>query len=274
MESSQTEVDDCIAFGKAEYKNNPAQLAKIKEFQETYSFERALWWYSRQSFIYRILMTAVHQQSIRLLFLLRFWIRDIYRQLKDAQCHVPMRVYWGGWKSNDDFDLLQASVGKLISINTFLSTSANRTVALSFLKHSPDHSKKLLYEITVNPQTIPNRPFADISSHSFYPSEKEVLFMIGSTFRIDNIYCADNGIWTIRMSLAAANEYNWEMFLQQIKKVSKEDGRLDIVTYGRILCQIGRYDKAETYYQRLLNEFPLDNHLSSIVHSELQKISS
>ncbi|CAF3548618.1 unnamed protein product [Rotaria sordida] len=90
MEPSPTEVDECIASEKAEHKNNSAQLVKIKEFQEAHSPGQALWWYTRQSFICRMLMTAVRQQSIRLLFLLRFWIRDIDRQLKDSQCHVPM----------------------------------------------------------------------------------------------------------------------------------------------------------------------------------------
>ncbi|CAF3426902.1 unnamed protein product [Rotaria sp. Silwood1] len=152
MESSPTEIDEYIAFGKAEYKNNSAQLVKIDDFQKTYSWKRALWWYTRQSFIYRMLMTALRQQSIHLLFLLRFWIRHIDRQLKQSRCHVPMCVFWGEWKSNDDFDLLQTSVGKLISINTFLSTSASRDVTLSVLKHSPEHSKKILFEITVHPQ--------------------------------------------------------------------------------------------------------------------------
>jgi hypothetical protein len=50
----------------------------IDEFEMDYSSENALWWYSRDSFLYGMLNKALRTQDIDTLFLFRFFIRDIY----------------------------------------------------------------------------------------------------------------------------------------------------------------------------------------------------
>ncbi len=57
------------------------ELRILHEFEHTYSFEKPIWWYTRESFLYKILNKVLHTENIDLLFLFRFFIHDIEKQL-------------------------------------------------------------------------------------------------------------------------------------------------------------------------------------------------
>jgi hypothetical protein len=64
------------------YRNNPTQLAQINYFQQNYRAEDAINWYSRDSFVYRLVNKALRTQNLGIIFKFRFFIRDVYEQLK------------------------------------------------------------------------------------------------------------------------------------------------------------------------------------------------
>ncbi len=61
-----------------EYNDNEKELALVQEFESKYSPNNALWWYTRESFVHKMLNKALRTQDIELLFLFRFFIHDIY----------------------------------------------------------------------------------------------------------------------------------------------------------------------------------------------------
>ena len=109
-----------IQLCKKEYENNPKELVFVGEFEKDYRSDKALWWYTRDSFLYRMLNKALRVQNIDLLFLLRFVIGDIYQQLKQVM-------------SIDELNTLRQSIDNLISINSFFSTSLNSSEITSDL---------------------------------------------------------------------------------------------------------------------------------------------
>ena len=121
-----------INFCKQQYKNNPNELNIIKEFENDYSSDRSLWWYTRQSFLYRLLNKALRVQNIDLLFLFRFFIRDIGQELENNKCSSPIRCLSSQLMSKEEIEILKNSIGEYISMNSFLSTSLNREQARSF----------------------------------------------------------------------------------------------------------------------------------------------
>jgi hypothetical protein len=73
-----------------------------------------------------------------------------------------------------------------------LSTSRDPVVAHFFAELSTDRSDTrlhaVLFEIGANTGRTDTRPFADITTNSYYhDKENEVLFMIGSIFRIIDV---------------------------------------------------------------------------------------
>ncbi|CAF4691318.1 unnamed protein product [Rotaria sp. Silwood2] len=126
MKSNPTDKNEFIDLCKEEYKDNEEELAIIEEFQQSYSPDRALWWYTRDSFLYRLLNKALRVQNTDIIFLFRFFIRDIERQLEQYKCTAPIRVYRGQLMPNEELKILKDSIGYFISMNSFLSTSINR----------------------------------------------------------------------------------------------------------------------------------------------------
>ncbi|CAM4820955.1 unnamed protein product [Rotaria magnacalcarata] len=186
MQSTTTLKNELVAICEKAYKGNSAVLGTLREFKQSYSFDRAIWWYTRDSFLYRILNKALREQNIDLLFLLRFIISDMKQQLKKYQCSSRLKLYRGQLMSMDELEMLNNSRGQLISINSFLSTSVKREVAYNFLMNSihADDTTRVLFEIVVDPKVGDIKSFANVKLLSYFPQEEEVLIMLGSIFKL------------------------------------------------------------------------------------------
>ena len=77
MKSTANDKNELISLCKQHYQGNSDESKIVKEFEREYSSDRTLWWYTRHSFLYRMLNKALRMQNIHLLFLFRFIIRDI-----------------------------------------------------------------------------------------------------------------------------------------------------------------------------------------------------
>lgn len=260
MRDIPTDKNELITLAEAEYKDNKTELAIIQDFEATYSSDRSLWWYTRESFLYRQLNKALRRQDIDLLFAFRFFIRDIHKQLEQHRCSSPMRVYRGQLISKKELDALKTSIGNLISIHSFISTSVDRRSALSFLYSSTpsDNFERVLFEIDANPLLDGIKPFADITSFSYFPGESEVLFMLGSILRIISIDVDERGVSTIRATLCSNNDQDVQAIFDYMKN-ENGDGDTTMLSFGIVLGKMGKLNDAEKYFRRLLKEIPPDH---------------
>ncbi|CAF1321851.1 unnamed protein product [Adineta ricciae] len=165
MKSSATDKNDLVSLCRKEYYDNNTQLGIVQEFEENYSSDRSLWWYTKETFLYRLLNKALRVQNIDLLFLFRFFIRDIERELNQHRCLTSLLLYRGQLMSNKELQVLKDSIGQLISMNSFLSTSINRSLATFYLGESTvnDDLQKVLFEIDADCTRQGVKPFANIS---------------------------------------------------------------------------------------------------------------
>lgn len=260
IRATDTDRNELINRARREYQDNKNELDIINEFEKNYSPDRALWWYTRESFLYRQLNKALRTQNIDSMFVFRFFIRDIEKQLKDQQCPSSICVYRGQLMFNEEFQLLKESIGQLISMNSFLSTTIDRRVALSFLysSTSSDHVQRVLFEIEADPQMEGIRAFADITSLSYFAGESEVLFMLGSIFRLVSIDCHEQGVWILRLKLCGNNDLDLQAVFDHMKN-QHGSGETTLLSLGLTLCEMGRYDEAEKFFRRLLKEIPADH---------------
>ncbi|CAF3763744.1 unnamed protein product [Rotaria sp. Silwood1] len=258
-----TEADqkELIEFCKQKYKGNNFELSNIGEFQEHYSSENALRWYTRESFFYKTLNAALRQSDIHAIFLFRKYIADIQQQLKNRQVRNSIRIYRCQMISNNELETLRKSCGQFISINSFFSTSIYKDNALKFLK-TPDDTENLasvLFEIDANPQMAITRPFAALGELSEYKDEAEVLFMIGSIFRLDKVKRNDiNQVWIVRMILCNDEEHVLKEVLMDMKEKFVHD-ETNLLILGKFLWEMAKPNFAEKYYKRMLNQLSLDD---------------
>jgi sugar lactone lactonase YvrE len=274
MEPNPTDIHDLIADCKTEYQGNDSELNKIRQFQEKYSSNEALWWYTRESFYYKTLNKALRSQNIHMIFLYRSFITDIYRQLKENPCDTPLRVYRSQLMTKDELKELKRLIGQFISVNSFLSTSKDRSTALFLAGDATVQTdmERVLFEIDADPIMASSQPFADISILSEF-DESEVLFMVGSIFRLNGIsFDVDQG-WIIQMSLCSGDEHEFKDVLAHMKQ-QNGSGPTNLRTFGKVLWQMGKLDLVEKYFERLLTDLPPNDPVISNVYEDLAQITS
>ncbi|CAF3495507.1 unnamed protein product, partial [Rotaria sp. Silwood2] len=64
------------------YKGQTVKLQILDEFERNYAPKLAIYWYTRDTFFFRLLNKALRQYDTELSFLYGFYIRDLYKQLK------------------------------------------------------------------------------------------------------------------------------------------------------------------------------------------------
>jgi len=275
MKSSEQDKNELISICKKEYQGNISYLNQLHQFQHDYSSNKVLWWYTRDSFFYKILNKALRVQNIEMLFLFRSYISDLYYQLQVYQLKTSMHVYRSQLMAKEEIHSLKKNIGQFISVNSFLSTTIQRETALFFMGEGnpEDDLQRVLFEIDADPHVVCTKPFADITSHSDFPIETEVLFMLGSIFRLNNVSLEHDHLWIIKMTLCSDDEHDLKQVLKHMKD-QNGNGKTDLSTLAKIVWKMGKFNLAEKYYHRLINEIPLNDPLLIKFYEDLSDITS
>ncbi|CAF4052026.1 unnamed protein product [Rotaria magnacalcarata] len=79
LKSTQKDIKELMDYCNTQYEGNNVELSNIREFQKHYSLDKALSWYTRESFFCKALNAALCIQDIHAIFLFRAFISDIHR---------------------------------------------------------------------------------------------------------------------------------------------------------------------------------------------------
>ncbi|CAF2944800.1 unnamed protein product [Rotaria sp. Silwood2] len=221
------------------YNGNVDRMRIIQEFDETYTPETAIRWYTRQTFFFSLLNTALRQQNIPWIFLFGFFLKDVYEQLKQKhteylkQQNRVLKVYRGQIISQKEVLQLKRNRKCLVPTNAFLSTTVSREIAKIFIQPTQpeDEFQSILFEIELSFEPT-SQLFGDISSLSTFQDEEEFLFMAGSEFEVK-----DKGV------RFEESEQLWIIKLIENEKIDMTDDVHEKMNYRRI---------ALTYRQREL----------------------
>jgi tetratricopeptide (TPR) repeat protein len=247
MRARGNDKDELIAISKQIYKKNKAELNTIYEFEQNYKPKEAIRWYTRDTFLYRILHKALRTQNIDILFLFQFFIVDIRKQLESIRSKSPIKAFRSQLMPNDEVKKLKSSTGQFISINSFLSATILEDQARARFENS-DGLERVLFTIDADPQLSSSKPFANIKSYNFN-KEEEVLFMLGSVFEIVDVY-RQEGIWIVKLKLCSDNSEQLDLIKDENKFLS----------FGHVLMTMGKVEEAEIYYRRLIEELEQTQH--------------
>ncbi|CAF3484363.1 unnamed protein product [Rotaria sp. Silwood1] len=144
LEQTEFARAEMIETCRQNYVDSSTDLKRIEEFEHTYRHEDALRWYTADCFLYRLLNESLRKEDIDSIFKLRYFIYDLHNQLAQLQISyiqsLPsdqpiLTLYRGQRIKTTQLDQLAANVNNLISMNSFLSTTSDRTAALFFSGH-------------------------------------------------------------------------------------------------------------------------------------------
>ena len=270
IKPSPSDIQDLILELRKTYADNNAQLKQVDEFYNSYVSEKALWWYTKDTVFYRLLNWALRVQNIELLYLFRFFIRDIQMQLFSHQWPKIVRVYRAQLIAKQELVTLASLIDQNICFKSFLSASLSREIAEFYLgainptEQSYNEYENVIFEIDADSATNTNsqRPFAEISQFSaFGYVEEEILFMLGSVFHVNDV-CRENNVWTIKMILWKYEDHDWNNVSATIQFNLGDQTEMDpthLFEFCSLLLNLGEDNLAEKLIQKYLHDLLLSN---------------
>ncbi|CAF4746225.1 unnamed protein product, partial [Rotaria magnacalcarata] len=238
------------------YCFNKQQLSKIEQFRTSYTINEVIRWFTLDSFVYRLLNRALRTENISHLYLFRFFIIDLCKQLEHERTCIRDRdilhLYRGQIMSSSELNDLKDNIGNLISTNSFLSTSRRLDVAMQFILGATDTDelKVILFEIEVDCQNT-KITFADIDKYSQLQGEEEVLFSLGTVFCIKAVeFVSTLNLWKVKMT--ATDELS-NKIKDAFNLTIGTENRSPSILFGNLLInEYGLFDIGEKFFQMLL----------------------
>ncbi|CAF3857202.1 unnamed protein product [Rotaria magnacalcarata] len=264
---------DMINKCRQQYDGNEVQLKTIDDFEKSYTFNTAIQWYTSDTFIYRILNKALRVQDIDTLFKIRFFIKDLHLQLEklyendEKKQSGTLVVYRGQLLAADEFEKIRQNIGGFLSINSFMSTTDDRNLALIYSGYGLQRpsNESILFEMTVDQEKC-QRPFHHIRALSNFVNENEILFSMGMVCRIQSIE-EIAGVWHISLTSNDENDEDLRKLRLHIRQELYDT--TDMTPFGQLLSKMGEYDKLVQFYLLMLAEISDDNEKLIMFHSHL-----
>ena len=226
-------VEECRRL----YANTPSIIRAIDEFDRSYVSERAVYWYTRNGFLFTLVNQALRQRNIEALLLLHFFIRDLDVQLLEAT---------NGTENNDWEKQIDLYRGQLMSLDeiedikrrdqkgffySFLSTSTSVDVARMFsgegqiMIHEPVQPVLFHFDCSMLKMS---RGVANIQRLSDNDAEEEILFSPLYTFSVRDVqYNEDEHVWKVECGMDG-DQCNLSLLLHQ--RIIKLDIAVRILT--------------------------------------------
>lgn len=263
-----TSKNEMITECRLIYHDDPIEQDKINKFERDYTSAKAVWWYTNDCFVYRLLNKALRTQNTDIIFRFRFFINDLHKQIKklylnflSKHLHYPLpqrrlTVYRGQHLSLEELDSLKRNLNGIISMNTFLSATLNQDLALIFADTGSKSSEEstvqsVLFIIDIFDMSEETTPFAPIKSFSCYEEEDEVLFSIGSIFKVESVERM-NDMWHIKLHLSKEEDKLCrDLSAHFMKQIGSDASPLALAWF---LYRMNDFNKAERYAESLLKQ--------------------
>ena len=255
--------DAFMTYCREKKASFPSDLKLIDEFRSDYHADKAIWWYTRECFIYQMLNRALRLLRADIIVNMGFFVHDLHRQIEQLHREQvgryrgqPFELYRGQGLAMVDFDKLKKTEGGLLSFNSFVSTTKDRTLAQAFAESSSYDIDKIgvIFVMTIDP-VVDSTPFADIAQFSYFADrEAEVLFTMHSVFRINSVKDLDNQgcQWEVKLTLTGDDDPQLRLLTENMNE--EVHGLSGWRRIGRLLTLVGHAEKAEALYLTLIEQ--------------------
>ncbi|CAF4038634.1 unnamed protein product [Rotaria sp. Silwood1] len=160
-------------------------------------------------------------------------------------------------------------------MNTFLSTTLNKTVAEIFCGDDRvrPHMEPVIFEIHVNDTAaeISQRvAYANIRNLTDFAEEEEILFSVGAVFRILSVaqdLNDSNKTWHIKLELTV--EKDLEPLHTYFGELISVEVNINLTILGKFFRLMGDFNRALRYYDMLIQQLSSDNEQLPLIYNNL-----
>jgi tetratricopeptide (TPR) repeat protein len=252
------------------------QNTELQCFKKEYKSKSALWWYMSQTFVYAMLNHALRTLDTGMMAKMGFFVRNLHkelRQLHEKQSNSyknKFTVYHGQGLSSEDFQHLRDTEGGLLALNTFVTASTDRFVAMGFITESLRKyadNVGVLFIMKIDPRnvSVSETPFACIDHDSVTKTEKEILFSMHTIFHVGKIKQSteNSRLWEVPVTLTDENDSQLAGLTEYLKKEIEGEGWYRM---GQLMLKMGHFDQAEILYNELLKSATNDSDRAYVYH--------
>jgi hypothetical protein len=173
---------DFLKSCRAQYIDNQRQLYAIDRFAQEYQpFEQTIGWYTRDSFIYRLVNQALRSQNPDIVHKYRYFISELMHNLnilhelekQKVDETQLLTVYRGQGMHIRELNKLKRHVGSEFALNSFYSATLDQDTGTEFALIATNGSDivSVLVIIHIDRKLVYTRPFAIIEHLSVIPDE-------------------------------------------------------------------------------------------------------
>ena len=270
-ENEEDSRREMIHLCRRRYEGNACELRYVEEFEREYSRDKAIHWYTRECFLFKLLNRALWTSEEDVLYQMRYFLRHLHQQIvsegeRQAARRSTSIVYRGQTMSADQLNEIKSNVGGLLSFNNFLSTSLDAAVAQRFLAES---NSSVLFHIRMDPMGS-SCHYVNVEQFSALQGEqceREILFSMGTVFRIERI---ERGEHFHRVYLNLTDEVDEQ--LSVYTRLAREQVRSShsFLSLLRLINQLGQWNRIDRFARLLRENFSLQTNpsiLGSIQHA-------
>lgn len=232
IKTSPYDKRDLLKLCAEFYAKSNEELERVRDFEHLYSSSKVLEYFFDETFLYRLLLKSLHVLNVDLLFLLRFFLQDMEKQL----CSLPPlsgQVYRGQFLTTQQLEcLFQSTEKSSIRFNTYVVASPHLEPVRQSLQISYDGGglQRVLFKI-------------DDPMQAGRQYKQHCLFPITTTFQVVSVQF-EQRMWIAQLvanSNCKPNEYE-----QSISPIA----------LAQHLRETNRLDQSKKLYRRLLAHYP------------------
>ncbi|CAF1011460.1 unnamed protein product [Adineta steineri] len=261
IEYGHKAIQDLATCCRDVFAGNSIELQLINEFERDYHSQKAIWWYTRECFTYKMLNHALRIMDADIIINMGFFLRDVHQQIQQlyeqqisSYRRKTFEVYRGQGLMESDFEKLQKAKGGLMSFNNFLSTSKDKEVSVEFAQRASTEPNKvgIFFIMSIDP-CLKSTPFASIKEVSYFKEEEEVLFSMHTVFRVNAIKQMGSmtQLYQVELELTSDDDQQLRLLTDRIREEAVCTGWHRL---GKLLLTTGQFNKAEELYSVLLEQ--------------------
>jgi tetratricopeptide (TPR) repeat protein len=224
-----------------------------------------------------MLNRALKLMDLDVIIKMGFFVCDLHRHIEKLHSeqfdghhsNKTFTVYRGQGVSKADFEKMKKTKGGLTSFNTFLSTSKDRSISLSFARQAVNNPDLvgILFVMTIDPSKS-TVPFASTAGVSYYEgADDEVLFSMHTVFRICDIKPMNENdrLFQIDLILTSDNDKDLHILTDRMREEIFQESngwhRLSL-----LLLKMGQLEKAQQVYEVILGQTSDEGEKGNIYH--------
>lgn len=214
--------EEIIKYFREVNENSEEQLRIVDQFDAKFTPEKSINWYTKDCFLNRTLNRALWLPDPVGIYRMRYFIRHLHNQIvskseEGKHQPKPSMVYRGQSMSTEQLEGLKKQTGGFVSFNNFLSTTLYEYIAEHFagMNLRSENEIAVVFKIKID-QNVKIFPFAEVVDVSDFEQEKEILFSIGTVFRLESVSHVTGKFWAIELKLSDDVDQKLAQFTQRM----------------------------------------------------------